>query len=69
MRKLTDQERSVILYIAAAGGSFCPGTAAGIPKAAHRVLGRLVTRGDLTVEETDDGPRLTLTAQGRADAS
>lgn len=65
MRKLTEQERSLLAHIAAVGGSYCPGTDAGIPKAAHRVLGRLVTRGDLTVEETDDGPRFTLTAQGR----
>ena len=68
MRKLTDQERQLVLYIDAAGGSVCPGTDASIPKAGHKSLRKMVTRGDLTVEETDDGPRFTLTAQGRLEA-
>ena len=68
MRKLTDQERQLLELINSAGGSVCPGTDASIPKAGHKSLRKMVTRGDLTVEETDDGPRFTLTAQGRSEA-
>jgi len=68
MRKLTPEEARLLQMIAQAGGSVCPGTDASIPKAGHKSLRKMVTRGDLAVEETDDGPRFTLTAQGRAEA-
>lgn len=68
MRKLAYQELQLLQYIEAAVGSVCPGTDASIPKAGHKSLRKMVTRGDLTVEETDDGPRFTLTAQGRSEA-
>jgi hypothetical protein len=69
MRRLAPHEAEFLSLIAQAGGSMCPGVDAAIPRAADKVLRRLVSRGDLSVEETDDGPRFTLTAQGRADAS
>ena len=69
MRKLNSIETNLLGMIALNGGSVCPGTDASIPKAAHKVLRRLVTRGDLTVEDTDDGPRFTLTAQGQSEAA
>ena len=69
MRRLAPHEAELLSLIAQAGGSMCPGADAAIPAAAHKVLRRLVTRGDLTVAEYDDGPVYTLTAQGRSDAS
>jgi hypothetical protein len=68
MRKLTDQERQLLQLISSAGGSACPGTDTVIPKAGHKALRHLVSRGDLTVEETDDGPKFSLTAQGQSEA-
>lgn len=65
MRKLASRETRLLALIAAAGGSICPGTDASIPRAAHRILRRLVARGDLMDEETDDGPRFHLTIQGQ----
>lgn len=64
MRKLTDDDIYLLGLVAAAGGSVCPGTDVTIPKAAHKLLRRLALRGDLDTEETDDGPRFTLTPQG-----
>ena len=68
MRKLTPEETRLLQMIAGAGGSVCPGVDTTIPKAGHKSLRKMVTRGDLSVEEFDDGPRFTLTAQGRAEA-
>lgn len=67
MRKLTDQERQLLQYIDAAGGSICLGTDTSIPKAGHKSLQRTERAGLLRVEETDDGPRFHLTAAGRAE--
>jgi hypothetical protein len=69
MRKLTDQEHQLLQYIDAAGGSVCPGTDASIPKAGHKSLRRMATAGLLRIEETDDGPRFHLTAEGREHAT
>lgn len=69
MRKLTPDDTHLLSLVAKAGGSVCPGSDATIPKAAHKLLRRLVIRGDLTDEMTDDGVRFTLTAQGWANAS
>ncbi len=65
MRKLAPDQIHLLGLIADAGGSVCPGTDTFIPKAAQKVLRRLVIRGDLMNEETDDGPRFHLTAQGQ----
>lgn len=65
MRKLASSESQLLSLIDAAGGSVCPGTDTSIPRAAHKILRRLVARGDLTDEETDDGPRFHLTIQGQ----
>jgi hypothetical protein len=67
MRKLTEQERQLLRLTSSAGGSVCPGTDTVIPKAGHKALRHLVSRGDLTAEETDDGARFTLTAQGQSE--
>jgi hypothetical protein len=64
MRRLTPDDIHLLRLVAAAGGSVCPGNDVSIPKAAHKLLRRLALRGDLSTEETDDGPRFTLTAQG-----
>jgi len=68
MRKLTDQERQLLRLISLAGGSVCPGVDTSIPKAAHKALRKMVTRGDLTADDTDDGPRFSLTYQGQNEA-
>lgn len=67
MRRLAPHEAQLLVLIGEAGGSMCPGADTSIPRAAHKVLRRLVARGDLTVEETDDGARFTLTPQGRGE--
>lgn len=69
MRKLTVQERQLLQLISGAGGSVCPGVDTSVPRAAHKALRKMVTRGDLTVEDTDDGPRFTLTSQGQEEAN
>lgn len=69
MRKLTNQERQLLEYIDAAGGSVCPGTDASIPKAGHKSLRRMAGAGLLTIEETDDGPRFHITELGRQEAN
>lgn len=71
MRKLTDQERQLLRFVSEAGGSFCPGsdTTARIPKEGHKSLKRMAKDGFLTIEDTDDGPRFTLTCQGQEEAN
>lgn len=69
MKKLSDNERELLRRVAAAGGSHCFSAGDHIPGAGHKALRSLAYRGYLTVEPTDDGPLVTLTAQGRADAS
>lgn len=70
MRKLTDQERQLLRFVSEAGGSFCPGsdTTARIPRDGHKSLKRMAKDGFLTIEDTDDGPRFTLTSQGQEEA-
>lgn len=68
MRRLTTDDTRLLALAAAAGGSVCPGTDATISREAHKLLRRLALRGDLTTEDTDDGPRFTLTAQGHDNA-
>lgn len=69
MRKLNHVEIHLLGLLLDAGGTVCPGRDANMPSDANKVLRRLVSRGDLTAEETDDGPRFTLTTQGRRNAS
>lgn len=69
MKKLSDNERELLRRVYAAGGSHCFSSSDNIPGAGHKALRSLAYRGYLTVEPTDDGPLVTLTAQGRADAS
>lgn len=70
MRKLTHNEGTA-LDILARRGSLVPGdavpdwTQAGLMLA----LEGLVKKKRATVEATDDGPRYSITAEGRADAS
>lgn len=67
MRKLSEQERQLLRRISDVGGSICPGVDVLITGEARRSLNRMERAGLLSVEETDDGPRFTLTAQGRAE--
>ncbi|MET0438273.1 MAG: hypothetical protein ABW043_12355 [Devosia sp.] len=71
MRKLTDQERQLLRFVSEAGGSYCPGadTTARIPRDGHKSLKRMAKDGFLTIEDTDDGPRFTLTSQGQEEAN
>lgn len=69
MKKLSANEIELLRRVLAAGGSHCFRADDHIPGAGHKALRSLAYRGYLTVEPTDDGPLVTLTAQGRADAS
>ena len=64
--KLKLHELEVLRLISGMGGSFCPGTdtTARIPRDGHKSLKRMAEDGFLAIEETDDGPRFSLTAQG-----
>jgi hypothetical protein len=68
MRKLTDQERQLLERVASAGGSHCFRQEDNIPAAGHKTLRSLERCGYLTVEPTDDGPLVTLSAHGRSEA-
>lgn len=68
MKKLSDNERELLRRVADTGGSHCFRAEDYIPGAGHKALRSLAYRGYLTVEPTDDGPLVTLTAQGRAEA-
>lgn len=67
-RRLTPEELQLLQLISRAGGSVCPGSDVSIPRAAHKALRRMERAGLLTAEDTDDGPRFHLTAQGQAEA-
>lgn len=69
MKKLSDHECELLRRVQAAGGSHCFRADDPIPGAGHKALRSLSYRGYLTVEATDDGPLVTLTAQGRSDAN
>lgn len=71
MRKLSDQERQLLRFVSEAGGSFCPGadTTARIPRDGHKSLKRMAKDGFLTIEDTDDGPRFSLSAKGQVEAN
>jgi hypothetical protein len=59
--KLTTSEDELVSLIRNAGGSYCPGNDASITPEVHRLLRKLARRGVLRVEETDDGPRFSVT--------
>lgn len=69
MKKLSDQERQLLAFVSSAGGSYCPGsdTTARIPRDGHKSLKRMAKDGFLSIEDTDDGPRFSLTGLGYAE--
>lgn len=69
MKKLSDNERELMQRVADAGGSHCFRADDHIPGAGHKALKSLEYRGYLIVEPTDDGPLVTLTAQGRGEVN
>ena len=68
-RPLSNQERQLLRDIDAQGGSICPGReiVGRFSKEGRKSLRWLAWNGFLTDEETDDGPRYHITAQGRAE--
>lgn len=70
MRRLTPPEINACRFLSK-HGPFTPGDAAeskGGPEVVA-VLNSLVRKRRANVESTDDGPRYTLTEQGRTDAT
>lgn len=67
MRKLSAQERQFLAIIEQAGGSFCFAREDKVTAEAHRMLRRLDRVGLISVEPSDDGPLVTLTARGYAE--
>lgn len=63
--KLRPSDEKMVELMRNAGGSYCPGRDVTINREVRRILRRLETKGIVTIEETDDGPRFTLTPQGR----
>lgn len=59
--KLTPSESRLLELIRAAGGTYCPGADATATADTLRLIRRLERRGLLTVEQTDDGYRYSLT--------
>lgn len=68
MKKISPNERELMRRVMEAGGSHCFRADDHIPGAGHKALRSLQHRGYLTVEPTDDGIRVTLSAQGTAEA-
>jgi len=67
MKRVSENELELMRRVSAAGGSHCFRADDHIPGAGHKALRSLDYRGFLTVEATDDGPLVTLTAQGQAE--
>lgn len=71
MRKL-DAPENTALHLLAKNGPLIPGRdrfAAWKGAGLIRALDGLVKKGRVSIEETDDGPRYSLTALGEADAA
>lgn len=70
MRKLTAHEQAAV-YFLDRDGPCCPGDAvqSEAGQIVKAVFDSLVSKKRANVEMTDDGPRYSLSAQGRADAS
>lgn len=64
MKKPSANELELLCRVAAAEGSHCFRADDHIPGPGHKALRSLAYRGYITVEQTDDGPRVTLTAMG-----
>lgn len=60
MRKLSPDERQFLSIIEQAGGSFCFGREDKVTAEAHRMLRRLDRAGVISVEPSDDGPRVSI---------
>lgn len=69
MRKLSEQERQLLQHLDDVGGSYCPGAdiSRSIPSPGRKSIAWIVSKGFMSEEMTDDGPRWHLTAQGRAE--
>lgn len=58
--RLTPSEAKLIELIGNAGGSYCPGRDTPIHSEVRRILRRMERKGLIIVDDTDDGPRFTL---------
>lgn len=58
--KLTPSEAKLVELLGNAGGSICLNADTKLPSELRRIARRLERRGLLIIEETQDGPRLTL---------
>lgn len=70
MKKLTSIEVNACRFLAK-HGAWTPGDAVHGRGGAEviRVLRGLEKKGRVTIDQTDDGPKFSLTAQGEADAA
>lgn len=65
MPKLSPSEAKLVELISAMPGqSYCPGSDAQATSEVHRIIRRLMRKGVLAVESTDDGYRYTVTDHG-----
>lgn len=64
MRKLSPQEHQFLAIIEQAGGTHCFGRDDTISAEAMRMLRRLERAGIISIEQTDDGPRVNLSDGG-----
>ena len=64
MRKLSSKEQQFLSIIHRAGGTHCFGRDDPISAGAIRMMRRLERAGIISVERTDDGPRVTLSDGG-----
>jgi len=60
MRRLSPEEHQFLTIIEQAGGTYCFGREDKINAEAHRMLRRLDRAGVISVEDTDDGPRVSI---------
>lgn len=67
--KLTFTEQMLLHLLHEAGGSICTSSDRRITKEVRRAANRLADKGLLSIEETQDGPKFSLTAQGKAEVN
>jgi hypothetical protein len=65
MRRLSSAELSFLTMLKSAGDDFVFGRDDKVTAEGHRMLRRLDRAGWISVTDTDDGPRVSLTAMGR----
>lgn len=58
--KLTPSDEALIRLLALSGGSICIGSDTRVTSEVRRIAKRLESKGLLTIEDTQDGPRFTL---------